>query len=62
MTHFNNARINEMLGLQLGIIKNIALKLDGNDIEQLESNLAEMEVAMKDIKSMVEGLPHPHQA
>jgi len=62
MTHFDTARINEMLGLQLGVIKDIALKLDGDDLEQLEINLTAMEGAVKDIRSMVEGLPHQHQA
>ncbi|HXE98264.1 MAG TPA: hypothetical protein VN642_17815 [Dongiaceae bacterium] len=62
MTHFNTARINEMLGLQLGVIKDIALKLDGDDLEKLETNLTAMEDAIKDIRSMVEGLPHRHQS
>jgi hypothetical protein len=62
MTHYNTARINEMLGLQIGMIRNIALKLDVDDLEQMERNLTEMEGAIKDIRSMVEGLPHRHQA
>jgi Cu/Ag efflux pump CusA len=62
MTHFNTARINEMLGLQLGVIRDIALRLDGDDLERLEINLTAMEDAIKNLRSMVEGLPHRHQA
>jgi len=61
MTHFNTARINEMLGLQLGVIRDITLKLDDDNMEELESNLTEMEAAIKNIRSMLEGLPHQHQ-
>ncbi|MGB9080249.1 MAG: hypothetical protein WCD00_03040 [Desulfuromonadaceae bacterium] len=62
MTYFNTARINEMLGLQIGVIKNLALRLDGDNLENLEINLTAMEDAIKNIRSMVEGLPHRHQA
>lgn len=61
MTHFDTARINEMLGLQIGAIRDIALKLDENNLEQLEKDLVAMEDSIKDIRSMVEGLPHRHQ-
>jgi hypothetical protein len=62
MTHYDTARINEMLGLQIGIIRNIALKLDGYDLERMERTLVELEDAVKAARSMIEGLPHRHQA
>ena len=62
MTHFNTARINEMLALQIGVIKDTALKLDVENMEMLERNLTALESAVTDTRSMMEGLPHRHQA
>jgi len=62
MTHFNTARINEMLGLQLGVIRDIAHRLEGDNLEELEINLTAMEDAITNLRSMVEGLPHRHQS
>lgn len=62
MAHFDTARINEMLGLQIGIIQEVARKLNGDQVEQLERDLAEMEGAIKEIRSTLEGLPHLHVA
>lgn len=62
MTHFETARINEVLGLQIGVIRDVALKLNGDDLEQLERDLATIERSIGEIRSMIESLPHSHQA
>lgn len=58
MTHMETARINEMLGLQIGLIQDLARKLDTNDLEQLEGDLAEMERAVSGLRDTLGGLPH----
>ena len=62
MTHFETARVNEMLGLQIGVIKDIASKLNDDDLEQLERDLIVMGDSIKEARSMVESLPHRHKA
>lgn len=62
MTHFETARVNEMLGLQIGVIKDLAQQLNGDDLEQLEKDLILMGNSIKEARSMVEGLPHRHKA
>jgi hypothetical protein len=62
MTHFETARINEMLGLQIGIIRDVALKLNGDDLERLEADMVAMERAIREMRSMIESIPHTHQA
>lgn len=60
MTHIETARVNEMLGLQIGVIRDAADKLSGDDLERLETDIGELETAVKKLRSMVEGLPHQH--
>lgn len=60
MTRLETARINEMLDMQIGLIRDLAGHLNSSDIEHLEEEIAEMEKAMRDLKDMVEGLPHRH--
>ena len=62
MAHFDTARINEMLGLQIGIIQEVARKLNADNVEQLERDLENMEGAIKEIRSTLEGVPHLHAA
>ena len=60
MTHIETARVNEMLGIQIGVIQDAAGKLNGDDLERLEGDIAELENALKKLRAMIEGLPHRH--
>ncbi len=60
MTHIETARVNELLGLQIGIIKDVAAKLNTDDLERLETDLAEVGKAVKELMGILEGLPHKH--
>jgi hypothetical protein len=46
------------LGLQLGVIRNLALNLDGDNLEELDGNLTELTAAIEEIRAMIAGLPH----
>lgn len=60
MTHIETARVNEALGLQFGVIRDIATHLSSEDLEQLESVIGELEQEISKLKGMLEGLPHHH--
>jgi len=62
MTVFNTSRVNEMLGIQIGVVRNAALNLKGEDMEELEKDIGHLEETIRQLKSMVEGLPHRHLA
>ena len=47
MTHIETSRVNEMLGLQIGAIREAAGRLQGDDLEHLETILDELEKAIK---------------
>lgn len=52
MTHIETARFNEVIGLQIGAIREVAHKLDENsDLEELEAVIAELEGSL-------EAMPH----
>lgn len=58
MTHIETARVNEMLGLQIGVVRDAAGKLNGDDLQRLEADIAGLETAIKKLKEMLKGLPH----
>ncbi len=58
MTHIETARVNEALGLQIGIIRDLARRLDPQELEQLETDLTELEKATRELKGLLESLPH----
>jgi len=61
MTHFETARYNEVIGLQIGAIKEIVLKLnENNDLEDLEALIAELEGTIADLKGSLAAMPHKH--
>jgi len=61
MTHFETARYNEVIGLQIGAIKEIVLKLnENNDLEDLETVIAELEGTIADLKGSLTAMPHKH--
>ncbi len=51
------ARINEVLGLKIGEIKEFAAKLEAKDVKQLTADLAEIETAVREMKELLAGLP-----
>lgn len=61
MTHIETARFNEVIGLQIGTIKEIAHTLNANsDIEEIEANIAELERTIADLKANLVGIPLKH--
>ena len=58
MTRIETARVNEMLGLQIGVIRDAAARLNSDDLERLESGLDDLEKAMKQLREMLVSLPH----
>jgi len=60
MTHLETARINEALGLQIGVVREWANHLDAADLEDLEADLRELDRAVKELRSLVDALPHHH--
>ena len=58
MKHMETARVNEMLGLQVGVIRQAAAQLDINNLELLEADLDVLEEAVKKLREMLAGLPH----
>lgn len=62
MTHMETARIKEVIGLQIGAIREFAHKLSMNaDLEELEAGVIDLEKALGDLKESLEALPHEHR-
>jgi hypothetical protein len=61
MTHIETARVNETLGLQIGVIQDAARKLRGDDLEQLETGICELENSIRGLRDILEALPHQHR-
>ncbi len=51
------SRINEVLGLKIGEIKEFADKLQAKDVKQLATDLAVIETAVREMKDLLAGLP-----
>jgi hypothetical protein len=58
MTRIETARVNETLGLQIGVIQDAARKLRGDDLEQLETDLVALESSIRGLRDILAGLPH----
>ena len=58
MTRIETARVNEMLGLQIGVIRDAAARLNSDDLERLQSGLDDLDKAMKQLREMLVSLPH----
>lgn len=58
MTHIETARVNEMLALQIGVIRDAAGKLNGDDLEALETDIGVLEKEIRKLREMLAGLPH----
>ena len=51
------ARINEVLGFKIALIKEYADKLEPKNLKELAAGLQEMQTVIDDLKSLLEGLP-----
>jgi len=61
MTHIETARYNEVIGLQIGAIREIAHKLNENSaMEELEEIIAELEGTIAALKGSLAAVPHRH--
>lgn len=62
MTHIETARFNEVIGLQIGAIKETVHKLDENcDLEELEAIIAVLEGEIAALKGSLAAIPHKRQ-
>ena len=60
MTTIETQRVKEALGLQVTAIQNFASRLATHDIDQLDTDLEELEQAVAELRGIVGGLPHRH--
>lgn len=51
-------RVKEALELQLAAVRTYAARLSAQEVEELESDIAELERAVADLKGIIESLPH----
>jgi hypothetical protein len=58
MTHIETTRVNEMLGLQIGVVREFLGRLNTQDLEQLDKDVTELGVAVRELKEMLASLPH----
>ena len=62
MTHIETARINEVIGIQIGIIQEEAEKLNATrELQVLEANIAALEKEIAELKDTLAAIPHRHQ-
>ncbi len=61
MTHIETARVNEALGLQIGVVRDLSGRLDPQDLEKLEGDLDELEGAIQELRKLLASLPHQRQ-
>jgi cell division protein FtsL len=61
MTHVETARINELVGLQIGAVQEEAQLLDVNsDLQELEAGISALEKRIAELKATLEAIPHDH--
>jgi cell division protein FtsL len=59
MTHFETARVNELIGIQIGIIQQAARNLNmDRELQEIESDIAALESTIADLKSTLAGVAH----
>lgn len=59
MTQIETTRINDLLGLQIAAIQEVAQKLDvDSDFRGLEANISALEKRIADLKVSLEAIPH----
>lgn len=59
MTHLETARYNEVIGLQIAAVREIAAKLEPDlPLERLETEIAALEAALAELKADIAAVPH----
>jgi hypothetical protein len=59
MTRIETARVNEVIGFNVGAIKDAASRLSANgDLQQLEADLLDLENKIAELKDSMAGLPY----
>lgn len=59
MTQIETTRINDLLGLQIAAIQEVAQKLDvDSDFRELEANISALEKRTTALKVSLEAIPH----
>jgi len=59
MTHFETARVNEVIGIQIGIIQQAARNLNmDRELQEIEADIAALESTIVDLKSTLAGVAH----
>ncbi len=62
MTHMGTARIDELIGLQIGAIQQEVQLLNvDSDLKKLEAGIAALEERIAELKSTLEAIPHDHR-
>lgn len=57
--HIETARFNEVIGLEIGAIQEVAQKLNANqELEEMEAVIAELEGTIADLRGSLAAIPH----
>jgi len=61
MTRIETSRVNEVIGIKIGIIQEAAHRLNaGLELEKLEEEIAVLEKTIEDLKESLAALPYKH--
>ena len=59
MTHIETARVNELIGIQIGIIQQSARNLNLNrELQEIEADIAALERTIADLKDTLASISH----
>lgn len=59
MTRFETSRVNETIGIHIGMVQQAARKLRmGDEIQLIEADLAELEKCISALKEVLASVPH----
>ena len=62
MTRIETSRVNEVIGLHIGIVQEASRKLNASsDLEELEADIATLEHAIADLKESLAALTYKRQ-
>lgn len=59
MTHFETSRVNEVIGINIGIVQEAARRLSpGLELEQLQDEIVALERSIEELKKSIDSLPY----